>query len=316
MISKFLLLFGGLLAWSIGAGAQSTVGLAKDWEKAVVPFNPRNNVSLCVDRKHNVHLIAYDGSWITYASSGDMLRESHEERLKGAFSVACSDDDTVVVGVSKTSQIQIFSLDHQYLRSLNLGEGFGRILCAKNGSAIALSRTRDTVFAKVDLKGSDEGRTLAKFGRAPASLAPSISPSRAGTGVFDRKREQLIYITKNPEQILVYSGTGDLVSSKDVADAVRPKGAQRQDSTTENDEAVGIFPAGNRYIVNIWQEDLSPARGTVASHLRYQILDEQFRVIGYASAEGIGTIVAADDEGSVYAIAGGEKFSLVKAHLE
>jgi hypothetical protein len=54
----------------------------------------------------------------------------------------------------------------------------------------------------------------------------------------------------------------------------------------------------------------------MARDLAYQILDDQFDLVGYASAERIGSIFASDGEGGIYAVNGGRMLTIVKAHLQ
>jgi hypothetical protein len=83
------------------------------------------------------------------------------------------------------------------------------------------------------------------------------------------------------------------------------------------DEASGIFPLGNdKYLVNIVRSDIAPDRKSMTSDLAYQILDGQFDLVGYASAEGIGSIFASDGQGGIYAVNSGRMLTIVKAQLQ
>jgi hypothetical protein len=289
--------------------------MVRDWEKPVYPSSRSGALSICVDSKQNVHAITNDGFWVTLAPSGATLRQTREESLNGALTVACADDDSVAVGVPKDYAIHMFSGDQRYLRTIRVSQEFSHILSVRSGEAMVVNPQREG-FSLARLKVYDEqaARSFVHVSGLPAE-APSIGPM---AGLFDASKGLLIVARKNPEKIFVYKPTGELVSSKVIEGGVRPKGAEGPEKITiRNDSAEGIFVLGNRYIVNVWREDLSPALGTVASHLEYQILDDHFNVLGYAQGEGIGTILATDAAGGMYGFAEwGQQFRVIKGHLQ
>jgi hypothetical protein len=319
MTSKMATLLSAVLVWSAGSlsfGQTTILHLAKDWETAVFPYGRGVNVAVCVDALRNVHTIASDGSWITMTGSGDVSRKSHEEELHGATTVACSEDGTVAIGVPGSHKVYEFSGDHRLLHEVRLELGSGKIVGVTKGSAVILGGSTGTMLKSLNLRGTEKD-AMVDLGRAPASLAsPTFRPAREGQGVFDRRRNLFIYIKNNPEQIFAYNLAGEMVLSKTIGSSDVPRDSVLATSTQEISKVWGIFPTASGYIVNLWQQDFSPTSGSVASHLRYQMLDEQFNVVGYAAAEGIGTIVATDEAGSVYGLAGGRSFTLSKAHLQ
>ena len=309
-----------LLAISVCAAAQASrtaqaFQMVRDWQRAVYPCTRGSTLSICADSKQNVHVITNDGFWVTLAPSGATLRETREDSLNGALTVACADDDTVLVGVPKDYAIHVFSGDHRYLRTIRVSEELSHILSVRGGEALVLSPQREGLsLARLKLDDEHAARSPVHIGGPPAE-APSIGPT---AGLLDVGKGLLILVRKNPEKIFVYKPTGELVSSRVIEGGVRPRGAEGPEKVTiRNDSAEGIFALGNRYIVNIWREDLSPALGTVASHLEYQILDDHFNVLGYAQGEGIGTILATDAQGGIYGLGGwGQPLRVIKGHLQ
>jgi len=309
-----LALLIALLGISHGAATQA-FQMVRDWEKPVYPFDRGGTLSICVDSKQNVHAITNDGFWVTLAPSGAIIRETREDSLDGALTVACADDDSVAVGVPKDYAIHVFSGDHRYLRTIRISEELSHILSVRGGEAVVLGyQGEGRSLTRLRVDDERAARSSVNVGELPAE-APSIGPM---AGLFDADKGLLIVVRKNPEKISVYKSTGELVSSKLIEGGVRPKGAEGPEKITiRNDSAEGIFVLGNRYILNIWREDLSPALGTVASHLEYQILDDHFNVLGYASAEGIGTIFATDAAGAIYGVGGwGQQLRVIKGHLQ
>jgi hypothetical protein len=307
----------GISSWATAQASHGTqvFQTVKDWEKPVYPFDRGGTLSICVDSRQNVHAITNDGFWVTLAASGAVIRETREDSLKGALTVACADDDTVLVGVPKDYAIHVFSPDHRYVRTIRVSDELSHILSVRNGEAIVLGYQREgRSLTRLRVDDEHAARSSVHVGELPAE-APSIGPR---AGIFDADRGLLIVATKNPEKISVYKPTGELVSSKVIEGGVRPKGAEGPEKITiRNDSADGIFVLGDRYIVNIWREDLSPALGTIASHLEYQILDDHFNVLGYASAEGIGTVFATDAQGGIYGVGGwGQQLRVIKGHLQ
>jgi hypothetical protein len=138
---------------------------------------------------------------------------------------------------------------------------------------------------------------------------------------MDEKRGLLLFVTHNPETVLVFDSTGKLMFSKPIVGGVRPRddsqSIQIPGSPMTDDETSRIFPLGNdKYLVNIVRSDIAPDRKAMTSDLVYQILDGQFNLVGYASAEGIGSIFASDGEGGIYAVNGGRMLTIVKPHLQ
>jgi hypothetical protein len=291
---------------------------SKDWEREVLPFGSGNWISLCVDRNGAVQVISLSGYWVTLSPSGSVLTESSDlDAVGGATSVACASDGSVVIGNHRSQQLHIFSGDHKLLSSLTATQGFATLVAATPTSVIALGTKKGTLFRHMTLnRASGQAEFAFDGGPLPDQLASGIS-GMPGDATFDAKQDQLLFVTRNPEHVLVYSRNGELLRFKTIAGAVRPNAPQQDIFTFTGpyDQAAGIFPIANGYVVTVSRQDRSPH--AISGRLSYQFLDKDLNVTGYdESPQGIGTIVASDGNGTVYGIAGGENFRVLKGHLE
>lgn len=309
---RLVILSMAALAVLPGSWAQSH-RFTKDWQRDVLPFSTQSYISLCVDGNRNVHVVSRIGYWVTLSPSGSVLSKTSDPDVPtGATSVACASDGNVVLSTPESKQLHVFSADHKLLNSLTLTKGFIELVTATPTSVIALGGQRDGIFRHLIL---NKASNQVEFASDRGPLPDQFSSSTFGVATFDQKRDQFLFVTNNPEHVLVYSRNGELLRFKTISDAIRPIDRRADDNFTGSyDRVAGIFPIGEGYVVNVVEEERS--QQAISSRLRYQFLNKDLEVVGYGSAEGIGTIVAADGEGTVYAIAGGKNFVVVKAHLE
>ena len=300
----------------LSAAAAQSLQLVKEWEIPLSPYNPGNTVSMCVDSVGNVHVITSGGMWSTLDPSGRLIRQTQDQALQGASSVAClSPESRVVVAVPKTNHLYIFSGDHQRLSSVTEPDGFHSVVSADEASIRLLAPHQGYLFKDVDPK---TGRTTGFLGSVSQTVAPSWKVR--GVASMDAKGGVLLFLTGNPETISAFDGTGKLMVSKAVDGDVRRRddsqSLQAPGAPMTHDRAAGIFRIGNdRYLVSVNRVDIAGDRKSATSGLIYQILDSQFNVIGHASSDEVGAVLASDGEGTVYSITGGSTLTVAKAHV-
>jgi len=309
LITQFV---AALVALPLTSAAQS-VRFVEDWETSIPIHSSLSCV--CVDKSRNVELITTDGLWATLDASGKIIRQTHEDMLQGALSVACLLQHRIVVAVPPGT-LHIFSGDHQLLASLPVEDGIRAVLSADDESIRLFAPRGEHLFKDVARK---TGATVSLLGSRSQSLIPRGWVP--GDVAVDDERGLLLFLTHNPETASVWDSSGKLVLSKLIASDIRPRDESQSfdipGTPMSHDQALGIFPlGGGRYLVNVSREDIAADRKSMTAELHYQVLDGQLNSIGYASGDFIGVIHASDANGGIYSVNGGRKPRMVKAHLQ
>jgi len=310
-------------AQSVSEQPNARLSLAVDWEKTIPGTLTQGIVQACIDRNKNLQLIitarppfaANTGIWITFDSNGRVLEETPEPALEtlSSVSVWCAQNGQIVLGISSQRVALRFSSSHQLLSREVLPQDFRSVFTDDTGTLLLAP-----FFGAAVLVSVQQDTSGVPISHAVATTSDSrFTPPSGRFVVPDPRNGTFVSLESSPENIAVYSRSGALLLKKSVYDSLCVRGAVvvGDPPAVCRDWEYGLFPLGRDLFIADVQHYSS-----FGETLEYQVLDRDFNVVGRVSATGVGTIVAADDDGNVYGVGGSSidgrpQIQIIRAHL-